>query len=144
MLQKFIFVIMTCLTLISTQLHAAGIQKWIDEKGQTHYGDTPPPQVKAQEIRTSKRPSVLGKPLPRFTGLSSATKSTRKNQPVENTLEPAQAAEACKNAQEDIKVIKRSSRIQLRAADGSLRYMTKEEIKQRLARSEDAVKRFCR
>lgn len=147
MLQKLLLLIVMVLSLISSQVYASGIQKWIDVNGQVHYGDTPPPQIQTQTIKTNKRPSVLGKPLPRFTGSSSgstSTKSPNKQRSVDDTLEPAQAAVACKNAKEDLKVIKNSSRIQLRSADGSLRYMTTEEIKQRRQRSEEAISRFCR
>lgn len=129
----------------TAQLQAADIKKWTDENGRVYYGDTPPLQVTTKTIKTNKRPSNIGKPLPR---LSTATdkKRTRPSpsSAAPESLDPKQAKEACEAAKKDIAVINKSRRIQLRSADGSLRYMTTDEIQQRRDRSTDEIDKFCR
>jgi len=133
----FLFVINTA------QLHAADIKKWTDENGRVYYGDTAPVQASTKIIKTSKRPSNIGKPLPRLSTSTSVKRPTATSA-APNSLEPEQAKEACEVAKSDLTVIKNSGRIQLRSADGSLRYMTKEEIQQRKERSTEEIEKFCR
>lgn len=133
------------ITLISLNSNSAGIKKWVDDKGNVFYGDTPPRHIQSQSIRTNKRPSKLGKPLPRLSnpGISNIPSSSKKS-PVNNEkLEVSQAKEACENAKNDQRVIQSSSRVKLRSADGSTRYMTKEEIQQRLDNSQNDIDKFC-
>ncbi len=124
-------------------VQAAEIKKWTDESGQVYYGDTPPLTATAKTIRTNKRPSNIGTPLPRLNTTSSQKTSTPAQSASPDSLEPEQAKKACEIARKDLKVIKNSNRIQLRAADGSLRYMTNDEIKQRQERSKSDIKKFC-
>lgn len=139
----FILITLTCLTA-----NSAGIKKWVDENGNVFYGDTPPPSAQSQTIKTNKAPSNPGKPLPRLSTSSSPAASKPSDNSsqadVESTLEPEQAKEACETARKDLAVIEKSARIQLRSKDGSLRYMTKEEIATRLERSKNDIERFCR
>jgi len=135
----FLFIINTA------QLHAADIKKWTDEKGRVYYGDTAPVQALTKIIKTNKRPSNIGKPLPRLSTSTTVKRSTTTaTSAAPNSLEPEQAKEACEAAKKDLNVIKNSRRIQLRSSDGSLRYMTKKEIQQRKDRSTEEVEKFCR
>jgi len=34
---------------------AGGVQRWVDEAGQVHFGDVPPPHVQAQDYRVKER-----------------------------------------------------------------------------------------
>jgi len=54
------------LLLVSGLAQSAGIQKWIDEDGVVHYGDTPPLRVQAEPVSVTRPPSNPGKPLPRL------------------------------------------------------------------------------
>lgn len=128
----------------SISAHSSDIKKWTDENGRVYYGDTPPRSTNSKTIKTFKRPTKLGKPLPRLNTSNTSNEQSKKPASAPpSTLEPEQAKEACDIAKKDLAVIKSSSRIQLRAADGSLRYMTKEEIKQRTDRSTSDIEKFC-
>ncbi len=135
--------IVALFTLFAFTSQAASIKKWTDENGRVFYGDAPPPSAHVEVVKTHKRPTNLGKPLPRLS-IPDSTKKTAPSKTSSNELEPQQAKEACNIAKKDKQVIQKSTRIQLRAADGSLRYMTKEEISQRLERSKSDIKRFCK
>lgn len=129
--------------LISATAYAAGIVKWVDDRGITHYGDSAPANVDSKDISVSSPPSDPGPPLPRLqpnenTGKAPAT------EPDPKTVPDDQAQVACAQARQDLAVINRSNRIRLRAADGSVRFMTTEEIDQRRQQSQQDIDNYCR
>ena len=124
---------------------AASYKKWIDEEGRVYYGDTPPRSVDTIIIKTNKRPTNIGKPLPRFPASSdepAPAKDTTDSSP--KSLKPEQAKVACEVARNDLSVLENNSPIQLRSADGTERYMTEDEIQQRLDRSNENIENFCK
>ncbi len=132
--------------LISSSAYAGSIHKWVDEDGNTHYGDAPPASVTTKELRVDVVPSDLGKALPRLGTSDSASTSgggsTGSGKPGSKVPED-QAKTACEQAQGDLKIISSSPRIRLKNADGTSRYMTTEEIKARRQNAEKDVKEFC-
>ena len=131
--------------LASTSLSAGTILKWVDEDGNVYYGDAPPLSAKTEDVRVQSAPSNPGKALPRLSSpttgpaANSDSTTTSNNQDIPKD----QAKIACDLAQEDLRVIKRSSRIKLKSADGSTRYLTSEEIAERRTQAEEEVARFC-
>ena len=130
--------------LFSTSLFAGSIQKWVDDEGNVHYGDAPPVSAKSKEVRVIGAPSDPGRALPRLSTSGSDTTSSSSSDDDSSQVPEDQAKAACENAQKDLKVIKSSSRIKLKAADGTTRYMTTEEIEERRKTSEDDVEKFCK
>jgi len=134
--------------LIPSSAYAGSIHKWIDEEGNTHYGDAPPASATTQELRVDVVPSDPGKALPRLGTSDSASASgggsasTGSGKPGSKVPED-QAKTACKQAQGDLNIISSSPRIRLKNADGTSRYMTTEEIKARRENAEKDVKEFC-
>lgn len=138
--------IIICLFILtSNTLYAGEILKWVDEDGNINYGDSPPLSVETERIKVLSAPSNPGRALPR---LSSQGSRNKNNAPGSDQgiprLPDDQAKIACKEATDDLLVIKRSSRIRLKSADGTTRYMTSEEINTRRENAEKAVARHCR
>lgn len=134
------------LLFIACNSQAAGIQKWVDENGQVHYGDSPPAQIKAESVNVTRPPSNPGKPLPRFSGSDAEAKPEAQHpdqKPPAETSEE-QAVQACEQAQKDLAVMNRSTRIRLKQADGTTRYMTAEEIEERRKQTEADIEQFCK
>ncbi len=131
---------------ISTTIQAGSIQKWVDEEGNVHYGDAPPVSVKTEQIKIQGVPSDPGKALPRLNTNSEDESANSDDETDTETsgLPKDEAKAACDQAKEDLKVIKRSKRIKLRSADGTVRLMTPEEIEERRKNAEDDVKSFCK
>jgi len=50
--------------LVIAEAAAAQMYKWKDEHGVTHYGDTPPPRVKSEVLRTDKQAPARAPILP--------------------------------------------------------------------------------
>ncbi len=137
--------LMALTLLVSISLHAGTIHKWIDADGNVHYGDAPPVTVKTESVRVQSAPSNPGKSLPRLStpgseneGGSATTAATD-----ETAVPKDQAKIACDQAKEDLQVINRNTRIKLKSADGSARYLTTEEIDQRKEQAESDIDRFC-
>lgn len=127
------YLILLCI-LFAAGLQAASIHKWVDSEGNTHYGDAPPTAAKSEPVRVLSAPSNPGKALPRLTS---------DNETNANEVPADQSAIICKQARDDLAVIISSSRIQLKAADGSLRYLSTEEITTRKEKTEADIEQFC-
>jgi len=134
--------------LFSSTTYAGSIHKWVDDEGNTHYGDAPPATVNTKELKVDTVPSDPGKALPRLGSSDPASAKTAGNNSGSDnsgSKVPAdQAKIACEQAQGDLKVIKSNSRVRLKNPDGTSRYMTTEEIKSRQQKAEENVKSFCK
>jgi hypothetical protein len=126
-------------SLNSTSLNAGAIHKWDDDKGNVHYSDAPPAKTDSQNVRVQSAPSDPGKALPRLNSPDSSSEAAQSEQKVSEE----QAANICASAKGDLNVISTSDRIQLQTADGSIRYLSDEEIAERRASSQAEVDRFC-
>jgi len=132
--------------LASISLHAGTIHKWVDEDGNVHYGDAPPITVKTESVRVQSAPSNPGKSLPRLStsasddaGGGSTTSAATDEAPVSKD----QAKIRCDQAKEDLQIISINSRIKLKSADGSERFLSTEEIGQRKEQAKSNIDQFC-
>ncbi|MDJ0776474.1 MAG: DUF4124 domain-containing protein [Gammaproteobacteria bacterium] len=131
--------------LLAGAVHAGSIHKWVDEDGNVHYGDAPPVSAKTENVRVLSAPSNPGRALPRLGGSGGDENAAAGTAAAasDDTVPADQARIACEQAQEDLAVINRSSRIKLRGADGSERFLSTEEIAERKQRAEADIDRFC-
>ena len=143
-------IIICLIILTSSSLYAGEILKWVDEDGNIYYGDLPPLSVETERIRIISAPSNPGRALPRLSdqgskdkGNPDSTNAAAGGDQGAPRLPDDQAKIACKEATDDLQVIKRSSRIRLKSADGTTRYMTTEEINTRRENAEKAVSLHC-
>lgn len=139
------------LLFLACNSHAAGIQKWTDEDGQIHYGDSPPAKVTPEAVRISRPPTNPGKTLPRFSAENKEQQDQQKGQPSpEQAKAPApepsadQAAEFCAQAKKDLTTINRSNRIRVKSADGGTRILTSEEIGKRREQAQADIEQYCK
>jgi hypothetical protein len=124
---------------VSTSLGAGAIHKWVDDKGNVHYGDTPPAKTTSKNVSVQAAPSNPGKALPRLSSPESSGQSAGNEQEVSEE----QASQICASARADLNIINTSNRIQLQTADGSVQYLTDSEVAERKASSQAEVDRFC-
>lgn len=135
---RFFIIILSM--LLSSTLYAGSIQKWVDEEGNVHYGDTPPLDVDAVDVRVTGVPSNPGRALPRLSGNddesgSNSTASGEQKDPAKLT---------CERARKDLEALNSGNPIRLKAADGSESYMTPEQIDARRKSAEVDIKNFCK
>ena len=131
--------------LLSASAMAGSIHKWVDEEGNVHYGDAPPVSAKTESVRVQSAPTNPGRSLPRLSTSEDSGEAGDATAAAGDAggVPKDQAQIACEQARQDLKVIKSSSRVKLRSADGSTRYMTTEEIDQRRQQAEADVQQFC-
>lgn len=134
--------ILGLILIFSSSLYAGTIHKWVDENGSVHYSDSPPAKTKSESIRVQSAPSNPGKALPRLTSPDVANQAAGEAS-NQQKLPAEQASEICNLARQDLEVISKSTRIKLKQADGSARYLSKEEIEKRRADSQAEVDQFC-
>lgn len=132
--------------IISAQSHAAGIKKWVDDKGQIHYGDSPPAQVQSEPIRVTRPPSDPGKPLPRFTSNQEqqTQQPAEQQKPAEPEVPKDQAEKLCEEAKSDLVKLNRSETIRVRSKDGDIRVLSAEEKEERRKATEEDIEQFCK
>ncbi len=79
------------LALCVNALHAAGLVKWVDEKGVTHYGDSIPPEYAGRSsVELSPHGVVLGKTE---ASLTPAQRKAREEQQAREKVEQKKQAE---------------------------------------------------
>jgi hypothetical protein len=133
--------------VVSTSLNAGTIHKWIDENGSVHYGDAPPVKTKSENVRVQSAPTNPGKALPRLTPSddteTSGDSDDTKTGDADPSVSKEQAINICAAARENLEVLEKSDRVKLKAADGTTRRLTKEEIEQRKGIAKAEVDRYC-
>ena len=142
--------ILIALIFAASSSHAGSIQKWVDENGNVHYGDSPPVSIKTQKINVTRPPSNPGKPLPRLGDLNK-DKKAENDAAGQDSANPQQAtqnneeekAKACQTARNNLEIIDRSEAVRLRLPDGSDRLLTDKEMDERRARYQQQIKRYC-
>ena len=129
--------VIRCLTLavfcvgVAATAHAGQYYKWTDEKGVTHFTDKPPKNSQAEKVDKTKR-------IPKTHEQAAAEKQA--------AVEAAAMAEQklkCDDEKSRLNKLKTSEKINIRQADGSLRQLTKEEVQEEIAKSENALKVAC-
>ena len=55
---RFSMLFAIALTLLISTPAGAEIYKWVDEKGNVHYGDCPPPECASSEVSVTPTPSA--------------------------------------------------------------------------------------
>jgi hypothetical protein len=130
-------------SLNSTSLHAGAIHKWVDDNGNVHYGDAPPTKTDSKNVRVQSAPSDPGKALPRLKASTDDSDEAAGGAGNTQKVSAERASKICESAKADLNIISTSTRIKLQAEDGSIRYLSDEEIAERQASSQAEVDRFC-
>lgn len=96
------FLLLLCLIFVFTDSTAAEVYRWVDENGQVHYGQRPPPGVSSNEIRLAPAPAAEIEPVPEITPLPDVTPAAAKD----NTPSPEQQrALACTQAKQQLQYV---------------------------------------
>jgi hypothetical protein len=131
-----------CLILFfSFSLHAASIQKWVDDDGNVHYGDAPPVNTKTESVRVQRAPSNPGRALPRLNTTPADDSATTTAQQDAERAE--QMKVNCDRARQNLSTLNTSGRVKLREPDGEARYLNAEERAERVVQAENDIKTYC-
>lgn len=132
---KAVLWISCALCLLAQASYAAKIYVWTDANGTTHYGEQPPKDVKAKLINTRIGHSD---PVPNATSSVASGDAS-----ASNLIPPAKDPEACEMARKNLDTLNDSPRVKVPEADGSLRYMTPDEIQAKISEMQTIASENC-
>lgn len=127
---------------------AAAMYKWVDEEGNTHYSQTPPPDRPAETIAAPKAPPA---PPQRETtaeetadgeGETGATEESGPSEAERRRVERENAAR-CREAREVLQRYETTARIRVPDGDG-FRYLSEEERQQHIRDARKIIQERCK
>jgi hypothetical protein len=132
--------------------------KWVDEKGRTQYGDTPPPGAKATRLRppppgsapapaagapAAKGPMTAAEKEADFRKRQLEAEKEREKQDLA-ARDAAQNRETCERAREYVRVIESGQRITRTDAKGERYFLDDAQRADELAKARSVVSQACR
>ncbi len=127
------------LTITSAQAEEA-YYRWVGDDGVVHYGSRPPQGVDAVRIKTKGFPSA-----------SDAEKSKKEvteaqqDTEVQTQAAIAQRKQQCADEKSRLHTLKTSgARIRMKDPDGTIRYLTPQEIASEISAGEQFLKQACK
>lgn len=117
--------------------------KWVDEKGQVHYGGTPPPGIKAEQIAGPPPPPTGTKADGGAASAKQLEKKPAANGGANDSTSELDKAQ-CELSKKNLETLKSQSRISIKNTDGSTRVMPEEERAEQIRKAEENVKNFCK
>ncbi len=140
-------------SLLAAPVMAAQFYKWTDEKGATHYSESPPPATAkgATEIKVQTRtPSGSGSAVE---SLQKQRETTRKNlsektkagatDAAATKVDKSEYAERCKQYRSNLEAMESHGRVSEMSSKGEKRFLTDEEKNKRMDETRRQIKAFC-
>jgi hypothetical protein len=137
-----------CLALCLLPLAAAAqMYRWVDDKGQVHYTQTPPPDRDAESVKPAPPPSA-NPGMDAVRNLNQASDKARAEQAkkdAEAALKKAGREDLCQRARERVAFMESrpAYRVAAKNEDGSVRRMTPEEHDKTLADARKVAAENC-
>ncbi|HSS64839.1 MAG TPA: DUF4124 domain-containing protein [Gammaproteobacteria bacterium] len=136
-------------TLLQAGL-AAGVYRWVDERGEVHYGDRPPSKKESAPVEIKSAPAPAqedGKRRLKTQRLLDALESERnrkKQEAAQARADKARQRHNCQIARRQAALYQRANNISRRGPDGERTYLNDEERSQALARARIRVDKWCK
>lgn len=122
----------------------AGVYRWVDEQGVTHFGEKPPAPGVGEKIKVSAPgPSSTPKTASGSTGKDTAPATPSE---AEATAAKAQAEVTRKNCEAyaaNLKVLREHGRIREQSTDGQVKMLSEEEKLSRIQQAEKYIAENC-
>ena len=130
-----------------------GLYRWVDENGEVHYSDSPPPpNVKSQkELKTPARPATPGtKAAPESYQQEDAAFRKRQVEQAEKDAaakkaqqEAAEKQRNCEQAQNQLKALQAGGRFVRYNDQGERQYLDDKQVADEIARTQKLVSDWC-
>lgn len=133
--------------LISTS-HAAKIYHWIDEKGQPHYSENPPREVKSEALNvratgTGSAGSAIGSRSTKATTTKPKTTDENNEESLKSEHSPEDKAKFCQQSRNLLQQMNGNTQRRFEQEDGSYRKLEQAEIADYKAQAQSGIERFC-
>lgn len=129
-----------------TMSSGAGVYRWVDEQGVTHYGEKPPAPGVGEKIKVSA-------PGPSSTPTPASNSAAKEAAPPASTPSEAEAAAAkaqaevtkknCEAYAANLKVLREHGRIREQSNDGQVKMLSEEEKQSRIQQAEKFIAENC-
>jgi hypothetical protein len=132
---------------------AQAMYKWVDEKGTTHFSESPPPDEKTEKKASKVTPKVTppsGPVTPSTTDWKAKDAEFRQRQIERGQSEQAEAKDsakrqaACERARSRLSFLRNTNIIYRDKPDGGRTYMDESERAQEISRAQDVERETCR
>ncbi len=133
----------TLLISATLPLQAGVMYKWVDAEGQVHYGEMPPPGVKASEIRYHVKPATTTQPQPAVRKKIRVTKKPPRKVNKPRTMTP-ELRRACDQAEANLAQLKSGLRIRLWDKKKGFYFLSDAERQKRISDATIFLSKFCK
>jgi hypothetical protein len=134
-----------------SSLVQADVYKWIDQQGQTHYSQTPPPPGQSSTlIKTARPPSLDAEnqqkeidTLIQQQADAQKQKEQQLQQQRQAAAEAEQKAESCKLARHNLQQYQDNPGRRVMDSQGNVTRPSEEDRQEMIKKMQDAIKEFC-
>lgn len=146
---RFSFVFISLLLAVGASPALAGMYKWVDEQGATHYSQNPPPGGKAQAIKPPPTPADSEAAVKRLEAQRQEGQKRREasqqdaRESQKNTASQAIREESCRMARQNLSTLEANSRVAIQDANGNMKRLTEEERQAQLAEARKQAEEYC-
>ena len=147
---RFLLILM----MLASTNSFAEISKWVDDQGQVHYSDQPPPPgIKQQTLREEGRQDAAGSGVSATKTLAEREADLKKEkadkQAAADKAAQKQAAEDalkanCATAQENLRSLQSGVRIMEINANGERSFIDDTQRQQRIAKAQQDIGNYCK
>ena len=137
-----------CALLLSHGAVAQSMYKWVDEKGVTHFSETPPPDGKAEAKKITVKP--IGEEKPRADNWKERDQQSRQSKAKQEVADEAQRmkdqqgrAQRCRTAQRQVDIYRNSGTVFQLNDKGERVFLEDSQRSSELRRWEEAVRDNC-
>ncbi len=147
-IKTLISLTITTTLLISFQTSSlAGIYKWVDEKGQVHYGEKPV-GTEAEKVtirqNTTTKPRTIKKDEDADNKSVDGESTEQAEKPVEVEISTKEKRKLCNEAKSDVAAINSRGRLREINTNGEYTYLSDKQKQQRLSAAKKKQSKYCR
>lgn len=134
----YCFLMLSMLTFSGVGQAAEKIYRWVDDEGVTHFTAHPPKNRESELVRVQTgRSDPVKKPE-----ATPESQSANTNQGDPATQQSRDDAYRCSIAQENLRVLQTSARVQVQE-NGEIRYLDEEEKRERTEQARQIINESC-
>jgi hypothetical protein len=128
------------------------IYKWVDEQGNVHYLDTPPPpggnyQIIHKSPAPGQDPTAVMNELKKKVEAVDKARETQQQSQQQRTQQAdleTKRAESCEQAKQNLEILAKSSHPIRTEADGKQTVLTEEQRRDEVQKNQKLVEQYCK
>ena len=144
----YIFLFMLSIGIISGPV-IAEVYKWVDEHGQTHYGEKAPvtnaQQIQIEEVTADKSMEKYNQEREKLLRIYEEERNTKKDEDLKAEKLKAEKEQKCQNLKTEIANLQRGGRVYYNVDDSGERiFLSEEEVSARIKNMQNDYDKYCK